>query len=315
MSTIEAWIKDKHFLIATFGPQMAVTARDIHEAFQHTKERRIYNHQFDLPHPPSWFALYRTHKKPLTFLKKLFTDYSSFSSPSIEFAENVIEGARQLGRLPPGTPITITVEELEQINKAKQKVLAESLSDIKSDKAAEAADPQTKDAMLSFLVGMDLESSFFVLVTVPCWLLYQIHPGRLYRKARQGNFDALQKLLNLDPLMIHDPMIGKQIQKLRFKNKSRQYEKLFEILLKKSTIHVTPQQMKYAIGGFLSALAQLLKIRLTAPDIQKLFDAVSLDFDGFNRDSCLPNSSETFARAIYRYRNDWLKAFKPDMKN
>jgi hypothetical protein len=189
------------------------------------------------------------------------------------------------------------------------------MADIKNDMAANDADPQTKAAMLSLLTDMGLEGSFFVLVTVPCWLLYQIHPSRLYRKARQGNFDALQKLLNLDPLMIHDPMIGKQIQRLRFKNKSRQYERLFEILLKESTIHVTPQQMKYALGGFLSAFAQILHVRLTAPDIHRLFDAVALDFDGLHRDSSLPDNNGTFARAIHRYRTDWLKAFKSDMKN
>lgn len=315
MTAIETWTKNKPFLIAAFGPQMAVVARDINEAFKHTKERRIFKHKFDLPHLPTWFALYRTHNKPLFFLKTLISDFSGFSSTSIEFGENVIEGFQQLSNLPQGTPITITVEELEQVNVCIQKALSESLADIKSDMTAKDVDPQTKAAMLSLLTDMDLEGSFFLLVTVPCWLLYQIHPGRLYRKARQGNFDALKNLLNLDPLMIHDPMIGKQIQKLRFKNKSWQYETLFEILLKESTINVTPQQMKYALGGFLSALAKLLKVRLTAPDIQKLYDAVALDFDGVRRDSCLPDNSGTFAQAIYRYRKEWLKAFKSDMKN
>jgi hypothetical protein len=54
MSAIEKWMKGKHFLFALFAPHIAILARDMHEDFQQTKERRFMDHQFPLPHFPSW---------------------------------------------------------------------------------------------------------------------------------------------------------------------------------------------------------------------------------------------------------------------
>ena len=166
--------------------------------------------------------------------------------------------------------------------------------------------------MLALLNHMDLESSFFALITVPCWLIYRTSPTRLYRKARQENFDALEKLLSLDPLMLHEPIIGKHIQELRLNNKTTKYRKLLDATLNDSHANITAQNMKYAAGGILSAMAKGLKPRLSTPQIHKLFDAVALDFDKKLIDPDLPTNEGSFARQIYRHRDEWLKALKPD---
>ncbi len=211
-----------------------------------------------------------------------------------------------------------TPEEIKQISSVMQNTLAESIQEIKDDLSPPPVDPSQKEQMVTLLQNMDMESSFFVLVTVPCWLIYRISPTRLYRKARQGNMDALGKLLSLDPLMLHDPTIGKRLQEFRLKNKLFKYENLLEATLKDHHLNVTPQQMKYAAGGLISALASITnqinkKIRVTTPDIQKLFDAVAYEFDGKLEDLDLAVGS-SFARRIYFYRQEWLKAFHPDAK-
>lgn len=78
MLKTQEWTENKPYLIAVVAPQAAIAARDIHEAFHQIKDRRILAHQFPLPHLPSWFALYRSHIKPNTFIQKLFTDFSRF---------------------------------------------------------------------------------------------------------------------------------------------------------------------------------------------------------------------------------------------
>lgn len=62
MKAIQKWTERKSFLFALFAPRLAITARDIHEAFQHTKERRLLSHEFPLPNLPAWLAMYRSHR-------------------------------------------------------------------------------------------------------------------------------------------------------------------------------------------------------------------------------------------------------------
>jgi hypothetical protein len=313
MLEITKWAKGKSFMFALLAPQIAITARDIHEAFQYTKQRRVMKHQFPLPNLPAWHAMYRSHRKPLTFLRKIFADFSKFGSESIEFGEATLEGARQLGRSKQSEIPLPSPDQINQIEFLMENMLVESLQEIKDDISPNLPDPSLKAELLSLLEENSLESSFFMLVTVPCWLIYRTSPTILYRKARQGDFSALEKLLNLDPLMLHDPTIGKRIQELRFNNKTSKYEQLLEGHLKDHHLNVTSQQMKYAMGGLLSALATILKQKLSAPDIQKLFNAIAKDFDGHLSDHDLP-VGDSFARAIYRYRHEWLKVFQPDTR-
>jgi hypothetical protein len=70
MLAVQKWTIGKSFLFAFVAPQLDTTARDIHLSFQQTKERRVLSHQFPLPHLPSWFALYRSHREPLKFLRE-----------------------------------------------------------------------------------------------------------------------------------------------------------------------------------------------------------------------------------------------------
>ncbi|MDD5759605.1 MAG: hypothetical protein PHI06_11060, partial [Desulfobulbaceae bacterium] len=231
MLAIQRWLKDKHFLFALLAPHFAITARDIHEAFQYTKERHIMGHQFPLPHLPSWFALYRSHRKPNIFVRKLFTDFSCFSPETIQFSENIIECARLLSVGKPVLPTT-TPEEIAQTKVAMQIILRESLEDIKDDISPQSVDQDVKARMHVMIEDMNLESSFFLLVTGPCWLIYHTSPTRLYRKARLGDYNAIKKLLCLDPLMLHDPAIGQRMQQLRFTYKTNQYNAILEILTK-----------------------------------------------------------------------------------
>lgn len=313
MRKIKQWTKSKPFLIALLAPSVAIQARDIHELFEYTKQRRIFKHQFPFPHLPSWFAMYRSHRKPLSFLKTLFTEFSQFSPDSIEFGQNALDGIQEVARNKQPETIHITPEQHAQFEAVKQTILAESLQEIKDDLSSKPVDTEQKTAFSSILSDDTLSGSFFMLVYVPCWLIYRTSPTRLYRKARQGNFESLEKLLSLDPLMLHDPVIGKRIQEFRLNRKLSKYEKLLEATWKDHQLHVTPQQMKYAAGGLLSGLASTLKYKLTAPEIQRLFNIVEYEFSGNLDDPDLAVGS-SFARSIYRHREEWLKVFQPDTK-
>jgi hypothetical protein len=312
MLTVKKWSEGRPYLIALFAPQMAVMAQDINQAFKQTKSRRVFNHQFPLPNILSWARLYRSHKRPIVFLRIMFSAFSSFGSDSIQLSDSITEGAKLLRNIPEAQNLgQVTEKELSDAKALFDNVLKESFLDIEYDLSAEPVDPSMQTAFADLLTEMPLESGFFFLVNIPCWLLYRESPTHLYRKARTGDIDALEKLLRLDSLMIHDPLIGKQIQTLRFNRKTSAYRTLLEAPLKAPKAKITRKKMKYSMAGFISALSSIIKQPLTEPEIRSLFDSVAQDSGRGAIDTDLPDSPESFYMAIKRDRDFWLQAFDP----
>jgi len=315
MLAIQKWAENRPFLLALFATQLAANARDMHQAFRHIKERRIFKHQYPLPPLPAWFTLYRSHRKPLAFLRALIVNFSGFDKDAIDLGDAAFEESRLLSRgkaIPSHlAPPTEAVEETQAI---LQSVLSDSFQDIADDFSDAPLEPSQEDTLKKMISDMELESSFFMLVWAPCWQLYRIAPSRLYRKARCGDRDALDKLLRLDPLMLHDPAIGKRIQFLRFNNKTSAYQNLLEAPLKRPKARITRKKMKYTTAGLISSISSIIGKPLTEPEIRALFDAVAKDADGMSIDTDLPDSPEAFAKAINRDRPFWLQMLLPDKK-
>ncbi|MBU5638853.1 hypothetical protein KOM00_19185 [Geomonas sp. Red69] len=315
MLAVPKWAEGKPFLIALLAPQFASSARDIHLAFRHIRERRIVNHQYPMPALPGWFAMYRSHSKPIQFIRAFCSGFSQFGAEGIELGEMFLEATRLIsrGKLKPAE-LTPNSEGIKHILPLLQSTLSASFQDIEEDFSDPPLDPSVKDSAQQLLRDMELESSFFILVLAPCWLLYREHPTRLYRKARLGHLDALEKLLRLDPLLLHDHSIGRQIQSFRLNNKTSAYQTLIEATLKRPKARITRKKMKYATAGLISALSNLMKKPLSEPEIRALFDAVAQDADNSPIDTDLAESPEAFAKAINRDRSFWLQTLLPDKK-
>jgi len=317
MSNLEKWAQNKPYLLGILAPHLAAAAQDLHMAFSDVKKRKIGSLQFTLPHFPSWFSLYRAHRKNQDFLREMFPLLSPYGDMAVEFSDGINEIFRlkRQGQIPLADH-KLTQDEIEEAKKTLLDFKAASFSDLMDEFSGEPVSPDLAATATDFFGRESLAASFFICVVVPCWLLYRDSPTRLYRKARLGNVDALEKLLRLDALLIHDPSIGKQIQALRFKNKFSTYQNLFEAVLKRPKNKVTRLKMKYAMAGFISAMSSMLTKPLLEPDIRALFDAVQKDatHDDLAIDEDLPLSAEAFTRAIHRDRTVWLQALNPDKK-
>jgi hypothetical protein len=242
----------------------------------------------------------------------MFSEFSSFSSDSLQLADTVTEGVR-LHRINAKGLLTeqITEKDISDARALLNNALKESFTDIEADLKDEPVNPSERAAFADLLSDMPLESSFFFLVHIPCWLLYRDSPTCLYRKGRTGDIDALEKLLRLDALMIHDPLIGKEIQKLRFNRKTSAYRTLLEAPLKSPKAKITRKKMKYSTAGIISALSSIIKQPLTEPEIRSLFDAVAQDAGRGPIDIDLADSPESFYMAIKRDRDFWLQSLDP----
>lgn len=321
MSEIEHWAQDKPFLLALFAPQVATGAQDLHLLFKDMKNHKLLNQSFAQPDLSAWFSLYRSHRTINLFLKCLFSDFSPFSSESVDFGE-MLSNADQIKKELGKPEIKKQLEALsvegkvtcfQQAKAIQEKMLKESFEDLKMDNTGEPVPAEMKSEFLSMFTN-SLEGQFYFFITVPCWLLYRDSATRIYRKARLGDYNSLEKLLRLDPLVIHDPSIGKQIQKFRFMGKSIAYENLIEAVLNKPKEKSTRKKMKYSVAGLISGLSLAINHPLTEPQIRQLFDAIAQDTRSQPIDTDLPESPESFAKAIQRDRFYWNKVLSPDNK-
>ncbi len=77
---------------------------------------------------------------------------------------------------------------------------------------------------------------------------------------------------------------------------------------------ITLQKIKMNFAGFISAISSTLGHRLTEPEIRSLFDAVSSDTGKGYIDTNIPDSPESFGKAIQRERQFWSIIPQPDKK-
>jgi hypothetical protein len=125
----------------------------------------------------------------------------------------------------------------------------------------------------------------------------------------------MHKLLHLDPFMLHDPSIGREIQKVRIHGKQTVYESLLNAPLKPIKLKMTSRTLKDSLAGLISQLAEALNQPLTSTDIRDLFDAVAQDAEKQNIDTSLPDSQEAYSKVIQRNRSNWTPLLQPGQKN
>lgn len=320
MKKVKKWGEDKPVLLVVAAGQAVSSAQDIHQMFRDIKDRRIGGFQFPLPKLSDWYRLYRFHRRSDSFIRGLVSDFSSFSQDTISFVDD-LSGIKQTDFEIAKTEFKnywdlLSSNERESYIRDAQSIwksmLDESYRDLERNIGENELESEEHDELVNAIET--LEGSFYFLIHVPCWLLYHESPTRLYRKARCGDYDALEKLFRLDALMIHDPVLGRQVQQLRIDGKRFKYENLMDAVLRKPKSRITRKKMKYSIAGFVSGLSHAIGKPLDAQQITDLFDAVAADYRGLDSDEDIPNRV-AFNKAIQRDRAYWMSLFNKDIKN
>jgi hypothetical protein len=342
MSRIAAWGKNKPLLPAIIAQIIAITPQILTKYLDVVRECKELP---DIPLPDSklWLSFYRNNKHLTTKvlsdmfesgftskMKKNLSDYSeaikklpSDTEIDRQFKSRVTKQMKRMQkeRIENGLAAKIVPQELaaligpieffkisSELSSDKHPLLAEIHNftlkliedDIEDEKKPEIY--STEDDQKTFTP----EILFFLKVLFPCWILYNEHPTFLLRKARQGDIDSLGKLLRLDKTLIKDRLISEQIIRSRSSAPNK-----FLILTK--AIEDSPkeqksiQRIKYSLAGLISIISEDLGHKFTAPEIKQLFDAVAVDYDRDELiDPDLPDSPESFNKAIQRARPFWL---------
>lgn len=311
MLAVEKWSQDKHFFIALFAPQIAAFAREIPDIIRHQKKHRLLAHTFLVPNLLTWYAFYRSSKQYLTPFKDMISEGSQYAQKLLELGTTMKYLARKPEML---EGLNITPESLKEGKQVLNDLLKLSFADLRDDFDNIPLSPEIRKVVQGYKDNYDAELVYLFLVAFPCWLLYKEWPSMLYHKARKGDANSIHKLLRLDPFLLHDPAIGREIQKIRIHGRHSVYAGLLIAPLSPIKIKVTSRSIKDILAGLISQLAESIKHPLTSTEIRDLFDAVAQDTDKQDIDTSLPESQEAYSKVIQRNRPDWKPLLHPGQK-
>lgn len=307
MLAVEKWAQDKHPLIALFAPMAAAFAREIPDILKFQKNHRLLAHTFPVPRLSSWYAFYRSRSRYCIPFIEMISEGSPFAQQLVALGITFHDLSRNPEKL---ANQTLTPESLKESQQFWGSLLKLSLTEFQDDLNDTPLAPDIRASVLHYKDDHETELAFMFLVAFPCWLLYKEWPSKVYRRARQGDISAINKLLRLDPFLLHDPAIGREIQKVRIHGKLSIYENLLNAPLKPIKLKLTSRSIKDMLAGLISLLAETFKQPLTSTDIRDLFDAVAKDADNRDIDTSLPESQEAYSKAIQRNRPDWTPLLK-----
>lgn len=153
------------------------------------------------------------------------------------------------------------------------------------------------DALLASPVGQ-----FYFRVWWPCWVLYREYPQRLLRAARLGDLDALDRLLRLDRYALGDPKVARVVAEVMSSGPTNDRKRITNSLNGHPTVKLTDSNIRAGLAGLISQLALLFRSKVTAPEIQALFDAIERVRTGAPSDPKLTATGESWSKAVQRAR-------------
>lgn len=298
---LRKWIVGKPLLLALRAIQIASFADQAYEGIRRTiAEDRLPKVDL-MVRDTAWLRLYREHRTIQDFLGAMV----GLEREGEDSASAWMDSMRELQRMPASEIARelepIADELLELMREQAEALHAEVLETIEAIGSGDDGEETDDDAMRNFF--SQREAQFILIVWLPCMALYREHPGKLLRAARQGDLDALSKLLRLDKSVIQDPRIARElIEASQIPGRSR-FNALAKAFAGKPGGRITLQRTRRALAGLISALAASLNHPLTAPEIQRLFDAIARA-RGQVADRHIA-TGETLSKAIQRERPTW----------
>ena len=334
---------ERHFQpLAFMAHAIALSSEPFYEVATSAREKKLDTFAAQPNCPEAWYALYRQHRRVEAVLLSMLL----VGEAAIEVVDEIRSEANQLR-----ADLWQRVREVR--DNALQGCMDAPQKEQKGDFYSQyvewleqiIADDQQHEKETALKLLNVLEIRFYLTVTMPCLLEYGTSPVKLLRSARQGNLDAIEKLVRLDSGVLEDPCVRKHL--LQAKGDLERTKLLTDAISGSPNRKLTRQNTKYVhaaliwrigqecerrINGMfddivkavakhvpkhqrnvfkLKAQAQLKKKRglprfkFTMPDIQRLFDAIARDTKGTLRDLDLPVEERTFAKRVRDYVDFW----------
>ncbi len=194
---LEKWGKGKPILIRILALCYATSADICLEILTEIKENRIPK-PFNQPIPSQWFHFYLTKKTIQNKYLQLIRKYGETPSYFVQIYQK-LESV--------GKNDALNRETTEQNATSPKDIFENFIKSIKDDIEGVPLPVEQHDYVTRNLITDEI--LFFIKIVFPCWLFYRCSHIRLYRNARQGHIESLDKLLRLDKMQIQNPRINK----------------------------------------------------------------------------------------------------------
>jgi hypothetical protein len=246
-----------------------------------------------VPAPPPisvWLRLFRDHQSILNGIGSIFGYSSSYGMT----LSQLFRWMRGFDRL------DLEQRKLRlQLNESTHpQLLAHLNTVINSVKADNDGDSRLNGVEIEHWIGHP-EVQFLLRVWVPCLVHYRSVPGLLLYKARNGDLDALEKLLRLDKGVVHDPRIAEQLHSANQGPNIARAHRLRQAIAGEPLHLPDRQSVKIRLGADLIILAHAFGVRFDSSHIRAFYDELArASGDLVDRD--LPASPETLSKGLNR---------------
>ncbi len=157
------------------------------------------------------------------------------------------------------------------------------------------------------------ESQFLGRVVLPYLIAYGEWPTRDYRRARQRDFAALERLLSVDKGVIEDRRIRQWHTEVGLDRNTVQGAIIAKALVSEP-IELSVKQAKMFAAAVISWMFASVHLLITEPQVRKLFDLLAQE-RGLQIDIDIPGSPESLAKGMQRGRATLPRSQKSPTKN
>jgi len=267
-----------------------------------------------LPSLKTWLKLYNNPKRIGKALLNTLGNVNDDTAKEADFLKLLNEEAgkmqkngekykAELGKIPPDERQKMFEDSKRKLEEYKELVINDFVNE------------PTKKEGIEFIKNMPKpELIFFMRVLVPCFSLYGIYPVDLLRQAQNGDDDALEKIIRLDKSIIFEPKISEIIHQAQVLKKQDRMSMIKKAFTSSPIVKMKMRAIKFYFGGLISYLSMAAKQKITAADIWRLYDAVSLDMNGDIDQDFSDMTEETFAKEIQNARKQWHIIPLPERK-
>jgi len=200
MKYLKAWGMGKPIPLMIAAQQIATGAAACLKMYQSFGKGVALERHISKIYPSFWLSLYYDHRAVQNYMKTFLQNCGGLAAFALDFFESLPEsqfyirkvGIEQVQQEWQELDISEKQQLIDGIKEMMSEFFRLSLEDIQKD-LSEQTEPRIEQAINQSLENP--EFLFFLRVTSPCWLLYGDYPARMLRKARNGDMDALEKLL------------------------------------------------------------------------------------------------------------------------
>jgi len=291
---IHRWTRfvEANLLTVAMAQTAAVSADMMFNLMRYVREGVVDDLLPPRPDLELWQRLYRDHR-PLTVavgqavadctdptLQDMLDSTNAIRVWSAGAAEEIREWVKRVGRHRIRRWLIVGWREGQRAYKSHLQDLAAMLH---GDDAPESDD-------FGDMLRRSPEVYFYFRVVLPCVCIHRRLPVTLLRQARRGNEQAIEQLVRVDDLAIHDPGIvrwwSEQTGETRRVRRDLLHQWASEGL---NHGQFNRGRVKIAIGGLITAMIETVGAywcvrarrikpgRITAAQVQSLFNAVAMD--------------------------------------